>query len=85
MLIIDGVYLLEAAAPAFRPVSPPTSAELQWPAQPSSERLGRRAERRGVLARDLEGSNLELGPQRGRKALILQFLAAAIGRSLSKR
>jgi len=58
-----------AAGPVFRPVSAPSSAELQGLVQKLAERVGRHLERRGILVRDVENSHLALEPEREGDAL----------------
>ncbi len=60
LLVLDGAYLVGTEPPVFRRLAPPTLAELRALLERWAERVGRALERQGLLARDAEGSYLEL-------------------------
>ena len=62
MLFLDGVYVIEKDAFAFRRVKPPPE-ELERLIQQISQRVGRYLERQGLLVRDVENSYLALEPR----------------------
>jgi len=65
MLFLDGVYFTGTEPPVFRRVAPPSTAELQAVVHRIAERVGWALERRGVLVRDDENSDLALDPADG--------------------
>jgi hypothetical protein len=61
LLVLDGVYALEAGTPRFQRMVPPTPAELEALLGRITRRIARHLERRGLLVRNAESSYLELG------------------------
>ena len=62
MLFLDGVYVERHDKPGFRRVSAPVRTELEVLVHQISQRVGRHLERKGLLERDLESSELTLDP-----------------------
>ncbi|MFK7957594.1 MAG: transposase, partial [Lysobacterales bacterium] len=62
MLFLDGVYVERDDKPRFRRVSAPVKTELEVLVHQISQRVGRHLERKGLLERDLESSQLTLDP-----------------------
>lgn len=63
MLFVDGVSVEDRERLRFRRVKAPARAEPEALVQSLSERVGRRLERRGLLARDAENGSLGLEPE----------------------
>jgi hypothetical protein len=62
MLVLDGVYLRGTDPPLFRPVEPPSSAELQTLLERIACRIGETLERQGLITRDEENAYLAFDP-----------------------
>lgn len=62
LLVLDGAYELTPEGPRFRAVSPPTAAELEALLGQIVGRIARHLERRGLVVRDAENSDLSSGP-----------------------
>jgi hypothetical protein len=69
MLFPDGVYVTDGDPPQMQPVAGPTAAELQALVRRISERIARHLERRGILVREAERSQLNLEPGESEDAL----------------
>jgi ribosomal protein S27E len=63
MLIPDGVYLSNTEVPYFKRLSAPSREEIQALVEQIGERIGRHLERKGLLMRDAQSSQLSFEPK----------------------